>query len=170
MRLSAFSVTKMLKYWQHNLFYLYIVNSMETPKLRACGFIIVRGEPVDSFLLMKHHDRWDLPKGHVDGDETDLECALRELREETGIQESEIQIDSTFQFSLQYHVQYKRTKGKKKLKEVVIFLARLKSSKNIVITEHQGFEWFEWNPPHTIQANTIDPLLKQLEQHFASKT
>ena len=92
---------------------------MPKPELTACGFLIVQGEPIDSFLLMKHHDRWDLPKGHVDGNETDLECALRELVEETGIEKSEIEIDSTFRFSLQYHVQYKRTKGKKKLKKAV---------------------------------------------------
>ena len=52
---------------------------------RSCGFLIVAGDPVQSFLLMKHADRWDLPKGHVDPGETDMEAALRELEEETGM-------------------------------------------------------------------------------------
>jgi 8-oxo-dGTP pyrophosphatase MutT (NUDIX family) len=51
----------------------------------SCGFLILRGQPVDSFLLMKHPRRWDLPKGHLDEGETELQCALRELQEETGI-------------------------------------------------------------------------------------
>ncbi|MEL7161300.1 MAG: NUDIX domain-containing protein, partial [Bacteroidota bacterium] len=32
-------------------------------------------------------NRWDLPKGHVDPGETNLECALRELEEETGVKD-----------------------------------------------------------------------------------
>ena len=46
----------------------------------SCGFLILRGQPIDSFLLMKHPRRWDLPKGHLDEGETELQCALRELR------------------------------------------------------------------------------------------
>ena len=94
----------------------------------------------------------------------------KELEEETGITESEIKIDPVFRFTLQYEVQYKRTKGKKKLKEVVIFLACLQSTKDIEITEHEGFQWFDWNPPHDIQANTINPLLRYLENHLESKS
>ncbi len=52
---------------------------------KSCGFLIYRNNPARSFLLMRHTDRWDLPKGHVDPNETNLECALRELKEETGI-------------------------------------------------------------------------------------
>ena len=65
---------------------------------RSCGFLIVRGDPVGSFLLMKHKQRWDLPKGHVDPGETDLECAYRELVEETGIAADDIVMDPTFRF------------------------------------------------------------------------
>lgn len=33
-------------------------------------------------------------------------------------------------------------------------------------TEHGGHEWVRWNPPHEIQKNTIDPLLKATHEHF----
>lgn len=33
-------------------------------------------------------------------------------------------------------------------------------------TEHGGHEWVKWNPPHHIQKNTIDPLLKAVNEHF----
>jgi 8-oxo-dGTP pyrophosphatase MutT (NUDIX family) len=45
----------------------------------------------DVFLLLKrsqhkpHGNRWGLPAGKVDGDETPLEAIVREVREETGI-------------------------------------------------------------------------------------
>lgn len=35
---------------------------------------------------------WGFPKGRRDGNESDLECALREMREETGLKESEIHV------------------------------------------------------------------------------
>jgi hypothetical protein len=33
-------------------------------------------------------------------------------------------------------------------------------------TEHGAHEWVKWNPPHHIQKNTIDPLLKTANEHF----
>jgi 8-oxo-dGTP pyrophosphatase MutT (NUDIX family) len=35
---------------------------------------------------------WGFPKGRRDGNETDLECALREMREETGLSETDVEI------------------------------------------------------------------------------
>ena len=74
----------------------------------SCGFLIVRGNPIESFLLMKHSRRWDLPKGHVDEGETELQCALRELREETGIAAEDIEIDPTFSYENRYMVNQNR--------------------------------------------------------------
>ena len=71
--------------------------------LKSCGVILFRREPELSFLLMKHPDRWDLPKGHVDEGETELECALREMEEETGIPRSAVRIDDKFRFSEVYY-------------------------------------------------------------------
>ncbi|MEZ6063820.1 MAG: NUDIX domain-containing protein [Planctomycetaceae bacterium] len=137
---------------------------------RSCGFLIVTGDPVESFLLMRHHDRWDLPKGHVDPGETDLQCALRELEEETGIDESHIEVDSGFCFEHRYQVsgkRYGRGTGPVE-KSLLIFLGRLPEKRDLVLTEHPGFKWFDWSPPHRIQAKTIDPLLAALEQHLRS--
>ena len=106
--------------------------------LKACGVLIVRGEPIHSFLLMKHPDRWDLPKGHVDPGETDMECALREMEEETGISPGDVSIDPDFRFTLRYKVQNKRTKGEVKQKKLVIYLGRLEVDPEIVFTENDG--------------------------------
>ena len=54
-------------------------------QLKSCGVLVFRDEPSLSFLLMEHTQRLDLPKGHVDPGESEIECALRELEEETGI-------------------------------------------------------------------------------------
>lgn len=131
--------------------------------LRSCGVLVVRGEPIEQFLLMRHKDRWDLPKGHVDPGETDIQCALRELEEETGIPADAIEIDPDFRFTLQYYVQYERTGGTRQLKTLLIYLGRLKQERPITVTEHLGSKWFDWSPPHSIQEQTIDPLLERLD-------
>ena len=113
---------------------------------------------------MRHADRWDLPKGHVDAGETNLQCALRELVEETGILQTDLIIDPSFRFLNRYVVQYKTGPPKQKL--LLIFLAELTRDVDIQLTEHIGYEWFPWSPPHQIQSQTIDPLLAQVAAHW----
>jgi bis(5'-nucleosidyl)-tetraphosphatase len=133
------------------------------PDVKSCGFLIVRGDPIREFLLMRHADRWDLPKGHVDPGETEMQCALRELVEETGITAADIEPIENFRFTNHYQVRGKRD-GQLYDKTLVIFLARLLRDVPIASTEHPGHQWFAWDPPHHIQAMTIDPLLAALDQ------
>ena len=121
-------------------------------------------DPV-SFLLLKHPNRWDLPKGHVDPGETNMECAIRELAEETGIQKQDLIIDPDFKFKQKYMVNSKRTNGKPKKKTLIIYAAKLVRHVELKLTEHESFQWFAWTPPHKIQEKTIDPLLKEFQLH-----
>ena len=134
---------------------------------KSCGFLIVRGEPVREFLLMRHADRWDLPKGHVDPGETEMQCALRELNEETRITAGDIEGIDGFRFTMQYPVRAKRD-GRLHDKTLVVFLARLVRDVKIEPTEHGGYQWFPWNPPHQIQERTIDPLLAAVEAFISA--
>ena len=76
-------------------------------RIKSCGVLLFRSEPKRSFLLMRHADRWDLPKGHVDQGETETQCALRELWEETGIEANAIRIDPQFRYTLEYQVPWR---------------------------------------------------------------
>ena len=138
-------------------------------EIKACGVLVVRGDPVESFLLMKHHNRWDLPKGHLDGNESEVACALRELWEETGITAEDIELIPGFRFTTVYDVQSKRFRERCR-KTLVIFLGRLKRDVKIQPTEHLDFQWFPWRPPHRIQKQTIDPLLAAAEEFLTSET
>lgn len=141
--------------------------SQPLPDVMACGFLVFRRQPRVSFLLMRHPDRLDLPKGHVDPGETERQCALRELEEETGITAADLEIDPSFRFQTQYRVRYKRRFGGGVAnKTLVIFLGWLRSPVEIAPTEHLDFHWQDWAPPHRLQAQTIDPLLAQAELHF----
>ena len=136
-------------------------------KVKSCGFVIYREKPQRSILLMKHPKRWDLPKGHVDDGETNIECALRELQEETGIEREHLRIEEGFKYKDRYIVESKR--GKKR-KTLIIYLAELIVDVEIVPTEHEGYEWIEWNPPHAIQEKAIDPLLAEVDKWWTAQT
>ena len=58
-------------------------------------------------LLLQHSDKkkqghWDFPKGHVEDGETELQTALRELAEETGI--TDVEVFPDFNHKISYHI------------------------------------------------------------------
>lgn len=131
----------------------------------SCGILLFRKHKGrKQFLLMEHARRWDLPKGHVDPGETELQCALREFEEETGIDRTEIKLRKKFLYEDSYPVKNWKGRGADVDKRLVIFLAKLKRgvSGKVVPTEHLGYRWVDWDPPHDIQEKTINPLLEQV--------
>lgn len=59
-----------------------------TTVVRAGGGVVTRELSGAVEVLVVHrprYDDWSLPKGKVDGDETDVEAAVREVEEETAV-------------------------------------------------------------------------------------
>lgn len=140
---------------------------MARPKLKACGVLCFRQDPQPAFLLMKHIDRWDLPKGHIKKGESELECALREFNEETGLAVEQLTLVPDFRFEIERSIIAKRLNGKRALKTYVIFLGYVHGKLDITPTEHPDFAWVDWQPPHQISEWLIDPLLHAVEKHFS---
>ncbi|MEM6473051.1 MAG: NUDIX domain-containing protein [Planctomycetota bacterium] len=138
---------------------------MTRKQKRAAGLLIF-AKATRQFLLMRHRDRWDLPKGHSEPGETDTETAFRETEEETGISAGDIVMDQEFRYELKYPVRYKRFDGEIFEKTVVYFLGEIEHVVAPVLTEHESFKWFDWSPPHQIQEQTIDPLLHAVQDHW----
>lgn len=137
-------------------------------KLKSCGFIIFSSD-AENFLLLKHADRFDLPKGHIEPHETESECALRELEEETNLEAVEISVDENFRFETSYTAQYKRFNNETVEKTLVVFLGYLLTDANLILTEHQGYKWFEWKNRQSFQEPSIENLLKQLAEYFQAR-
>ncbi len=56
--------------------------------IEAAGGVVIR--PDGRFLVMQRDGIWDLPKGKLDPGETSEEAALREVEEETGLDQLEV--------------------------------------------------------------------------------
>ncbi len=111
------------------------------PSEKSCGVIVFREDGGRRYLLLHYEEgHWDLPKGHVEAGESETETALRELREETGIQEVELTFG--FRETIEY---YYRREGRTMHKEVVFFLARTPVREVRLSDEHIGFEWLPYD-------------------------
>ena len=109
---------------------------------RSAGFLIFHrrsgAAPSDlRFLLLDYGRHWDFAKGHVDPGEGDLEAAVRELREETGITQftrvPEFQQEIVYFFRSGRHGLIRKT--------VVFFLAEVARTDVILSEEHVGHEF-----------------------------
>lgn len=139
-------------------------------RVRAAGILLITTEADrPQFLLMRHRDRWDLPKGHCEPGETFLQTALRETEEETGIAPELITIDEGFSFQLVYPVTYQRSGNQTFEKQVRYFLGFIETHPPLKISEHESAAWFDWDPPHQIQEQTIDPLLAAVAEHLKGR-
>ena len=137
------------------------------PTIDAAGLLLLtESEPIQ-FLLMKHKNRWDLPKGHVESGEDLLSAAVRETQEETGISPKKIRVAAEFKYVIEYEV-----KGAKRgdyHKRVTYFLGYIAKATKIKLTEHIGYEWMDWPPTVSIQEETIDPLLESVVRFLKSQ-
>ncbi|TWU59325.1 Diadenosine hexaphosphate hydrolase [Rubripirellula tenax] len=129
--------------------------------VRAAGILLFSdSESPSHFLLMRHRDRWDLPKGHCEKGESFKQAAIRETEEETGIPATDIELENDFHFDLRYPVTYKRHGDVVFDKHVRYFIGYVTGQPSLTLTEHESAEWFQWkSPPEPVQAETIDPLL-----------
>jgi len=98
-------------------------------------------------LFIYRNDKWDLPKGKIEGIETIEETALREVMEETGVAGLKIvkPLETT------YHI-FKRN-GRYKIKITYWFEMKTSFSGLLYAQEFEGITKVEWlNPEKTQEA------------------
>lgn len=103
---------------------------------KSCGVVIYSeiGENLEFLIISDKNDgHWGFPKGHVEKDESEEQTAIREVREETGLQ---VNIMSGFRVSVEYLVRQETPK------EVVFFLAKVNDQTvNIQLDELSDYMW-----------------------------
>lgn len=80
---------------------------------KSCGAVIFEGDNV--LVLQQRKGHWGFPKGHVENNETEVETAIREIKEETNL---DVVIDENYRYVETYSPKEGVTK------DVVFFVAK----------------------------------------------
>lgn len=132
---------------------------------KSCGAVIWRRcKTGHEYLLAQHGARhWSYPKGHMEGKETELETAHREIQEETGLL---VDIDSTFRHVVRYSPKPGVTK------DVVFFISvPVGGKEQAQLSEIRQIKWFSFDEAKELVtfANDID-VLYAAEEYIQNKT
>ncbi len=105
---------------------------------KSCGAIVYRKFHGNTEILLIRHIKsgyWSFPKGHVEGDETEAETAMREIKEETNI---DVLIDTGFRETVSFSPRRDTSKT------VVYFVAKaLNSDTKPQAEEISEIRWVE---------------------------
>lgn len=101
---------------------------------KCCGCIIIHENKV---LLVQHNaGHWGLPKGHMEENETEVETAIREVKEETNI---DVIVEENRRYVVEYYPK------EDTFKQVIFFLATCKTEKvKRQEAEIQNIEWLSF--------------------------
>ena len=99
----------------------------------AGAIVFYRGEPIEYLLLLSTY--WGFAKGRIEKEEDERTAALREVREETGL---EVAIVEGWREVDDYWYQLK---GQRVHKQAVFFVAQALSRESKISWEHEEMAW-----------------------------
>ena len=101
-------------------------------KEKSCGCIVINNK---NEVLLIHHNagHWDFPKGHMEEGETEVQTAIREVKEETNI---DVKVNEKYRYTTEY------SPKEDVMKEVVYFLAEnINNDKEAQLEEVSEVKW-----------------------------
>ena len=133
----------------------------------SSGVVLFRKENEKILFLLLHYPsgHWDFVKGKMEKGESPHETAIRETKEETGI--NDVKFLDNFEEWIQYNFQFQ---GELVCKKVVFFLGETKIKDIKISHEHQNFTWMDYTT--AMEKTTFDNAKTVLSKSYAllSKT
>ncbi len=120
-------------HFQERFFDSYILSLFR----KSCGVLpyrMVDGQREYLIVFEKFSQCWSLPKGHMEAGETEIETALRELFEETGLT-AELDVHQTA--TIEYHI------SPIARKQVVFFLGQVSGEPRTREGEIERYKWIK---------------------------
>lgn len=98
---------------------------------KSCGAVVLDGDKV--LIIQQNEGHWGFPKGHVEEGETEVQTAVREIKEETNI---DVKVDDKYRYVEVYS-------PKENVEKEVVFFVASKVGGNVVAQEEevQNIEW-----------------------------
>jgi len=145
---------------------------------KSVAVIIFRKEEDFRFLLLwkkasdHYREAWEFPKGNSDKGESEMQTAVRELQEETGLKENQLEF---YDFHDKISFFYRREDQGLIRKEVSFLMARTTRNEITISSEHDSFRWAPYLEAFDLlnQKNNKEILRKAydfLKKKFAQKT
>ncbi len=100
---------------------------------KSCGAVVYNPKNEKFLIIKMKNGNWGFPKGHMEGEESEIETAYREVMEETGIN---IKIFHSFKESIKY------IPSPNTLKEVVFFIG-ISQTESVSVDKNE-IEDFMW--------------------------
>ncbi len=108
---------------------------------KSCGAVVFRKNREAEYLLLHYGaGHWDYVKGQVEPNESEKETVMRELKEETSIEDAHF-IEG-FREEIGY---FYRRGGRTILKKVVFYLLEARKSDVRISYEHIGYQWLTFH-------------------------
>lgn len=105
--------------------------------IHAAGGVVENLE--GKILMIFRMNKWDLPKGKIEVNESPADASVREVQEETGI--SELSIAGNLPHSFYF---YENNRGEKILKHIYWFKMRYKGAEKLVPQTEEGISNVKW--------------------------
>lgn len=107
-------------------------------KIIAAGGVVTNGK--EELLMIFRRGFWDLPKGKLDKGETIEACAIREVQEETGINDLEL---GNF-IGITQHEYFDKYLKEKVLKETHWYAMKAKDGQTLIPQTEEDIEEIKW--------------------------
>ena len=127
---------------------------------KSCGAIIVRknDDTFETLLIKMVKGHWSFPKGHVENDETEVETALREIKEETNLDIREYQVlTATDEFQKDRHY-------------VTIGVLALSCEGTLKVMEPNKIDKWEWFELNNLPNNLYTPTKNMINEYLRKES
>lgn len=108
---------------------------------KSAGVVVFRRKgSVKEYLILKYGTKhWDFPKGHLEGNESSIEAAIRETKEETGLN---VKIIEGFKETISYMFRTNYSQGEIIYKNVDFFTGEVDLNEKVKLShEHSEYRW-----------------------------
>jgi len=127
----------------------------------SSGVVLFRKENEKILFLLLHYPsgHWDFVKGKMEKGESPHETAVRETKEETGI--NDVKFLDNFEEWIQYNFQFE---GELVHKKVVFFLGETKTKDVKISHEHLNYTWMDYTT--AMEKTTFDNAKTVLSKSY----